>query len=263
MHLIWQIIAEIASNLHPDRTNAIARRIEHIEKVDQFEEINSYLRGIMGEETTEVFHNSWKDAGELEGRSLASAFKAAAATSIYHDNLESSELVWTGPTTCFVPVRSTEQVLQEIIELAEKRIFLVSFVAYKVESILHALKRATKRGIHIDILVESSIEHGGRVSADSVLMFKHLLPSASVYIWRGGDESSVASTIMGCVHAKCAVADGNVALITSANISDAAMEKNMELGVLIRGGQLPAELHRHLDALVSEKIVQKVLKSPK
>jgi hypothetical protein len=37
----------------------------------------------------------------------------------------------------------------------------------------------------------------------------------------------------------------------SANVSDAAMEWNMELGVLLRGGQLPGQLDRHLAALVT------------
>jgi phosphatidylserine/phosphatidylglycerophosphate/cardiolipin synthase-like enzyme len=41
--------------------------------------------------------------------------------------------------------------------------------------------------------------------------------------------------------------------VTSANLSDAAMERNMELGVLLRGGQVPGLLERHLAALVTTK----------
>lgn len=55
-------------------------------------------------------------------------------------------------------------------------------------------------------------------------------------------------------------ADGELAFITSANLTSAAMERNMELGVLVKGGELPFELQRHLEALISTKIIEKVSK---
>ena len=57
------------------------------------------------------------------------------------------------------------------------------------------------------------------------------------------------------VHAKCAVADSKLAFITSANLTTAAMERNMELGMLIRGGSVPQQLRQHLAALVNTKVV--------
>ena len=49
-----------------------------------------------------------------------------------------------------------------------------------------------------------------------------------------------------------------MAYITSANLTAAAMERNMELGVLVKGGNLPIELHQHLEALISTKIIEQV-----
>ena len=46
----------------------------------------------------------------------------------------------------------------------------------------------------------------------------------------------------GLMHVKAAVADSRVAFLTSANLTEAALERNMELGVLIRGGHLPAAI---------------------
>ena len=48
----------------------------------------------------------------------------------------SVELVWTGPTTRFVPTRRTEQVLLDLIGGAQSDLFLVSFVAYDVRSVV-------------------------------------------------------------------------------------------------------------------------------
>ena len=55
-----------------------------------------------------------------------------------------------------------------------------------------------------------------------------------------------------------AVADGAVCFITSANLTGHAMERNMEAGVLLTGGQVPKLLHEHLQALVDTKTVSPV-----
>jgi len=49
---------------------------------------------------------------------------------------------------------------------------------------------------------------------------------------------------------KAAVADSRVAFLTSANLTEAALERNMELGVLVRGGKLPTEIEHLIDSLV-------------
>jgi len=155
-----------------------------------------------------------------------------------------------------VPVRHTEQVLCEVIDAAKRRLFLVSFVAYEVDSIIRALRGAIGRQVQINVLLESSDKHGGRVTYDSVNAMKNILPSIDVYVW-SSDKKSLPGQLSGAVHAKCAVADGELAFITSANLTAAAMERNMELGVLVRGGELPFELNRHLEALISTKVIEK------
>lgn len=57
------------------------------------------------------------------------------------------------------------------------------------------------------------------------------------------------------MHAKCVVADEKFAFISSANLTGAAMERNMELGVLAKGGKLPVQLSQHINELLRRKIV--------
>ena len=45
------------------------------------------------------------------------------------------------------------------------------------------------------------------------------------------------------------------AFITSANLTSAALDRNMELGVLFRGGLTPKTLRAHLGTLVTTQIV--------
>lgn len=120
-----------------------------------------------------------------------------------------------------------------------------------------SLHGAIGRQVQIDVLLESSDKHGGRVTYDSVKAMKSILPSIDVYVW-SSNRKSLPGQLSGAVHAKCAIADGELAFITSANLTSAAMERNMELGVLVKGGELPIELHRHLEALISTKVIEKV-----
>lgn len=95
---------------------------------------------------------------------------------------------------------------------------------------------------------------------DSVKSMKSILPSIDVYVW-SSDKKLLPGQLSGAIHAKCAVADGELAFITSANLASAAMERNMELelGILVKeGGELPFELHRHLEAFISTKAIEKV-----
>lgn len=54
------------------------------------------------------------------------------------------------------------------------------------------------------------------------------------------------------LHAKFAVADSRCLLTTSANLTGHALELNMELGVLITGGEAPREVVRLVDDLIAQ-----------
>jgi phosphatidylserine/phosphatidylglycerophosphate/cardiolipin synthase-like enzyme len=86
---------------------------------------------------------------------------------------------------------------------------------------------------------------------------RSIFPSINLYAW-SQEKETITGYLPGAVHAKCAVADGEMTFITSANLTNAAMEYNMELGVLVTGGDLPKELHRHLESLAAGKILIRV-----
>ena len=162
------------------------------------------------------------------------------------------ELVWTGPSSELVATRKTEQALLQVVNTACDRLFLTSFVVYDVASIMDALKKAADRGVNLSMLLESSIQYGGGISIDGIAYMQKIIPSACIYSWK----NKAAEFAGGKVHAKVAVCDEELCFISSANLTGYAMEKNMEAGILIRGGALPKTLHRHLEALVTVKVVQ-------
>ena len=180
----------------------------------------------------------------------------AGAGAAYHQAKaeQEIELVWTGPSSKLVATRKTEQALLQVIDASSDRLFMTSFVAYDVASVMKALARAVARSVKISMLLEASSAHGGNLSFDALGKMKAALPTAGIFSW----VDKASEFVDGSVHAKIAVTDENFCFISSANLTGHAMERNMEAGVLIKGGAIPASLHRHLEALVITKVIVRV-----
>jgi phosphatidylserine/phosphatidylglycerophosphate/cardiolipin synthase-like enzyme len=108
--------------------------------------------------------------------------------------------------------------------------------------------------VKLFLLLESSIDEGGSIEIDVIAKMKKVIPRAHVYAWK----DKAAEFEGGRVHAKVAVADKSACFITSANLTGYAMEKNMELGLLINGGAIPGLISDHLKALVDTKTLTQV-----
>lgn len=245
-----EAIARIALEVHPDRIDAVCAALGLSKDANLLAVVKGALGAAFSPRLIEGLADALKSNPQVSSGELSAMFRASSATASLAAGASSVELVWTGPATGMVPIRHTAQVLTGLIDEARERLFLVSFVAYHVGVVVDALRRATERGVQVCVLLEPSKEHGGNVTFDSIAMLRKNLPRAQLYEW---DKTMTDSAPNASVHAKCAVADGTVAFVTSANLTDAAMERNMELGVLLRGGQVPGLLDRHLAALVTTK----------
>lgn len=197
---------------------------------------------------------AWEGEPALPGAAVAAALRGALAAVAAERARLSVELVVTGPSTYKVPTRQTTAVLLELITHAEEGIWLVSFSAYKVPDIAAALAAAVKRGVDVRLLLETA---EGGLAFDAAPAFAAVARHASFYRWplevRPDLEKGKAS-----LHAKALVVDRHRAFITSANFTGHALDHNLEVGVLVEGGDLPASLVNHLEALVEEKILVQV-----
>lgn len=186
----------------------------------------------------------------VHGSGVALSVRAAAAAVHEMRGEQQVFVVWTGPAGYEVPVRATSMVLGEVIEEARKTLMVVSFAAYRVAAVVEALRAAAARGVVVRLVLESVIESKGKLSHDAKQAFDALGNTVSFYVWpaelrvsaHGGHAS---------MHAKCAVADRRTAFVTSANLTGAAMTDNMELGLVVRGGDVPQRIADHFEALIA------------
>jgi phosphatidylserine/phosphatidylglycerophosphate/cardiolipin synthase-like enzyme len=250
MEKLLNAVAAVVCLVSPEKVQAIASRIRRTDTGKAVAALSGVVGTPSAAEVVEQLIDAWR-VTSVSAEELASMLLAANHVFTKVASEQSTELVWTGPTTPFVSARRTEQALLQVINSAEKTLFITSFVAYDVSTIIKALNASNDRGVAISMLLELSQDHGGSIRFDVIGKMKTLVPSARLYAWSDKPDSFLD----GCVHAKIAVADGTVCFITSANLTGHAMEKNMEAGVLISGGQIPKLLDDHLRSLVDTKIV--------
>lgn len=82
--------------------------------------------------------------------------------------------------------------------------------------------------------------------------------AARIYVWPLELRPRAADGRHGSLHAKVAIADGRVMLVSSANLTEYAMTLNMELGVMVNGGPVPERVAEHLGRLVELGTFRKV-----
>jgi cardiolipin synthase len=253
MDVLLDAVATVVYLVSPEKIQAIAARVRKTEAHKAANVLTTVVGTPIASGVVEQLVDAWRST-TVSADELASMLLAASHVFAKASSEQSAELVWTGPTTPFVSARRTEQVLLEVISTATSTLFITSFVAYNVSSIVKALNAALDRGVGVSMLLESSQDHGGSINIDVIGKMRMLVPQAQLYAWRDKADAYLD----GRVHAKVAVADGNTCFITSANLTGYAMEKNMEAGVLISGGRIPKLLDEHLRSLINTRVVTQI-----
>lgn len=250
MDELLSAIAALVSLVSAEKVQAIASRIRRTDASKAASTLPRVVGTPVASAVVEQLAMAWVKT-EVSSDELALMLLSAGHVYTKAMTEQSTELVWTGPTTPFVSARRTEQALLQVLNSAEHSLFITSFVAYDVSTIVKALNAANDRGVVISMILELSQDHGGSISFDAIGKMKTLVPAVRLFAWHEKADSFVD----GRVHAKVAVADERICFITSANLTGHAMEKNMEAGVIIEGGNIPATLNSHLQALIATKIV--------
>jgi len=160
-----------------------------------------------------------------------------------------ADFIWTGPANGRFPVRRIDQVLYDLIAAAQRRIVLVTFAAHRIKHLCTLLSAAVVRGVELTLIVEREDESEGQLSVDALRAFSDLpLERTQILFWPLDKRERNEAGRPGKLHAKCAIVD-DTAIVGSANFTDDAFNRNMELGVLLREPTLADALFSHFAEL--------------
>jgi phosphatidylserine/phosphatidylglycerophosphate/cardiolipin synthase-like enzyme len=164
------------------------------------------------------------------------------------------ESVWSGPSTHPVPVRATAQVLVELVEAAGRELLLMTYSAKPYAPLLAALAAAVARGVAVSVVVETLAGAGSALSgAEPAAAFASV---AGVELWHWPIEQRTERNAK--MHAKIAVADRRVLLVSSANLTQSGAVQNIEAGLLVHGGTAPQRAAEHIAELAAKGILTRL-----
>jgi phosphatidylserine/phosphatidylglycerophosphate/cardiolipin synthase-like enzyme len=206
------------------------------------------------------FIDHWnQQASRVSAEAVAMALVTAAKCETDHRTEETVEIVWTGPETDETRFRHTEQAILEVLNSATQKITVVSYAVYRIPRIRDALIAAANRGVNIRLITETPNKIEGQGEYDCVLALGSKVASASsVYYWPQENRQKAENGKIGLLHVKCAVADGNRLLLSSANFTEYAFTINMELGLLVTGGRLPMQVEQHFERMIENGDFERV-----
>lgn len=189
--------------------------------------------------------------GVVSWEALSSAIAMCASLRDRWQIEHKTELLWAGPAPASgMPARRIDQVLYDLIANAKSDILLITFAAHKIRRLAEVLASASCRGVRVLVLEFGNQSHH-QLSHDALRAFpRDLQEKAEIFYWPVVKRELNVFGKPGKLHAKAAVVDKQ-ALLSSANLTDDAFLRNLELGVLFMGGEMPAKLRQHFDHLIT------------
>jgi phosphatidylserine/phosphatidylglycerophosphate/cardiolipin synthase-like enzyme len=178
---------------------------------------------------------AWQEeAPELPGAALALALDTVARAEIF--DAGRNDLVVSGPTSPAIPVRLTRGIAIDVIRSARQTLLIASFAAFGITDLVTELRQAAQRGVLIDVLLDDS--------TGAARPFAPLRDQ--IRVWHPAEGSSI-----GRLHAKVIAADRHTALLGSANLTNRALDENLEVSVTLRDPHLVGRLVDHFRWLSS------------
>ncbi len=191
----------------------------------------------------------------VSGPAVALALGVAGRTAA---SIPRPELVWSGPEVPGLHARDTRRVYDELVGLAERSIWLSTFAYFdgpKAFKTLAGRMDATP-GLAVRLLLNIQRRQGETIASEELVVrfadrfWEKDWPGARSPEVFYDPRSLTAEGPTGVLHAKAVVADEEIALVTSANLTEAAFDRNIEAGVLSRDRALAASLARHFRVLI-------------
>ncbi len=254
-------LTEARRRLPPDTWHQLALQLASSNSYPDAASIQQVTAGLLNRDAAWILGEAFRESAN----STTWVEIAAAMVAVDHlvaGNTPLSEVIWTGPTSNRLPIRRFDQVLYDLISAAQRRIMLVTFAAHRVPHLCAHLMRAVGRGVDLTLIIESEGESEGQLTLDAIAAFRAVpADRRRLYYWPLARRERNQAGRPGKLHAKCAIVD-DVALVGSANLTDDAFNRNMELGLLVRDPAAVAAIVEHFEELIHRGVLVEVQLAP-
>ena len=203
--------------------------------------------------------------GELERLGIAGKAAAVWLRSVEQASNRSPvpDLVWSGPEVPGIPARDTRRVYTQLVGEARQTLWISTYAWFDGPRVFAELAERMDAvpELRVTLLLNIQRRRGDTTAADSLV--RRFTDKFWGTDWPGSSRPAVyydprsleLDGPAGVLHAKAVVADDEAVFVTSANLTDAALERNIELGILMRDRALATSVSSHFQGLIDGKLL--------
>lgn len=173
------------------------------------------------------------------------------------------DMVWSGPSVPGLHARETRRVFDEMLSNAERSLWVSTYAFFDGPKAFEVLSKRmdAQPQLETKILMNITRKKGDTRPADELVVqfsdrfWKYDWPGSNrpqlFYDPRSLDENAPGAVL----HAKAVVADEENVLVTSANLTEAAFDRNIELGLHLRDRALAKSITAHFRTLIEKQLL--------
>jgi phosphatidylserine/phosphatidylglycerophosphate/cardiolipin synthase-like enzyme len=180
------------------------------------------------------------------------------------DRTPKPDLVWSGPEVPGLHARDTRRVYEELIGCAEHSIWASTYAFFDGPKAFKILARRMESKPTLRVTLLLNIQRKRSNTSTSEQLVRRFADRFWKTDWPGSSQPSVFYDPRaldlegpgGVLHAKAVVADEKEVFVTSANLTEAALDRNIELGVLIRDRAFALTISSYFRNLIDRDLLK-------
>ena len=173
------------------------------------------------------------------------------------------DIVWSGPEVPGLHARDTRRVFEELLGSAEHSVWVSTYAFFDGHRAFNVLAQRMDENASITVTLLLNIQRKRLDTTAADQLVRRFADRFWTTDWPGASRPSVyydpraleLDGPAGVLHAKAIVIDDEVLLVTSANLTEAALDRNIELGLLVRDSALAATVSTHFRTLIDRKLL--------
>lgn len=174
------------------------------------------------------------------------------------------DLVWSGPEVPGVHARDTRRVYEELLGSAERSVWASSYAYFDGPRAFEVLARHMDATPNLRVILLLNIQRRRGDTTAAQELVRRFADRFWMTDWPGSSRPAVyydprsveVDGPGGVLHAKAVVTDDETVFVTSANMTEAALERNIELGLLFRDRALAASVSSHFRGLIDRGLLR-------
>ncbi len=223
------------------------------------------LRQLMLSAEQARFLDNYLKERELSPTACIAIIEAVLQTRERASNLALSQtLVVTGPEIENTEVLKTGSRFIEVVQHAKRELMLATFALYQGDQILAPIHQtmAQNPGLEVTLILNVPRKYGDTTLTEQVVeayrrefLSKHWPWELRPKVYHFPASLHLKASERASMHCKFVLADEERCFITSANFTEAAQNRNIEVGIEVSGSYEPKALSSYFKALIKREVL--------